>query len=207
MLIIHFKFGLLVLIQIIVWICVFFISNSLLGINPNSLELKTIRILSIIVIIFILWNLKPLENQLMFIIPLTTNKITFLNDLFDDSDFTDIVYIRKSEFTWFHFNDFKEITDFLETLYHDKCYIITFDLILNPELYCIGEPSLNLGIPILITKDSNPWLISKYLVEKIRICCDSYHLDEEIFSPEVSSSPRVLVRYREINLFLNTKLN
>lgn len=111
----------------------------------------------------------------------------------DDNDLTDIIYIRNSEFTWFHFNDFKEISDFLGLLYHDKCYIITFDLILNPELYIMGEPSLNLGSPILITKDSNPWLLSKYIVERIRICCESYA--EEMFSQEISTGPRVLVRW------------
>lgn len=67
----------------------------------------------------------------------------------------------------------------------------------------MGDPSLVLSKPILITKQSNPWLISNYLVERIKLTCNSFYLEDQLFSKEndIQTGPRVLVRYREINLF------
>ena len=50
--IIYLQFGLFQLAQIIIWIIVFFLSNFLLGINPDNTQFKVIRAMGIIVIIF-----------------------------------------------------------------------------------------------------------------------------------------------------------
>lgn len=110
------------------------------------------------------------------------------------------MYIRNSYITWFHFNDFKEINEILDTLQPNKPYIMSFDLIIDRLGFQLGDPSIILGKPILISKDSNPWLISNYLKERIRLACDRYALDESWLELG-NDGPGVLVKYKEITIF------
>lgn len=205
--IIYIKFGLLVLIQLIIMSIVLFASNLLIGINPNSKEMHIIRLMSIIYIIFIFYiNSNQSDINLAFIIPISSlfsqNRITLLDDWFDIDNVenpTDIIYVVNSKFTWFHFNDFKEISDFLDILEHDKIYIVSFDIILDKLSYEFGDPTIVVSKPILITKESNPWLISRFLNERIVKSCDSYGLEEDWLKLG-NDSPGILVRYKEINL-------
>ena len=171
------------------------LSNFLLGLNPNNKEMFIIRILSILVIIFILYY-NSLEHIISkaWIIPLSIGKITFLEDLFKDDEDYNIFYLRKPELVWFNFGDFKEIMNLLSLLESDKAYIVTFDLILDQSGYQLGDPSIILGPPILISKDSNPWLISNYLLSKLVKSCNSYDLDDQT---DVS----ILIKYREFNFY------
>jgi hypothetical protein len=190
---------------------VLFASNLLIGINPNSKEMHIIRLMSIIYIIFIFYiNSNQSDINLAFIIPISSlisqTKITFINDCFDQDDEnqsyenqSDIIYFRNSNFIWFHFNDIQEINDFLDLLDHDKIYIVSFELIVDKLSYEFGDPTIVLSKPILITRESNPWLISKYLQGKISISCSSYGLDQEWLLLG-NDSPGVIVRYKEINL-------
>lgn len=91
LLVIYIQFGLLLLIQIIIWLLVFFGSNFLIGINPFSREMHIIRFMSIIVIIFLLYyNLIQSTIMIAFIIPLSVDRITFADEfpgaLIYDSD-------------------------------------------------------------------------------------------------------------------------
>jgi hypothetical protein len=195
--IIHIKFGLLVLISIILWFIIFLLSNFLLGLNPNNKEMFIIRILSILIIIFILYY-NSLEYTIIssFIIPLSVTKFTFLNDILNDeeSNRLDIICIRKPDFKWFNFCDFKDIMNLLSTFEDNKAYIATFDLIIDQSGYESGDPSLLLGLPILINKNSNPWLISEYVTEQVVKAINSYNLEE---NTEVS----ILVKHKEIRIF------
>jgi hypothetical protein len=195
--IIHIKFGLLVLISIIVWSIIFLLSNFLLGLNPNNKEMFIIRIISILVIIFILYY-NSLEYGIItsLIIPLSINKITYLEDILNEKEnyHLNIFFLRKPNLLWLSFSDYKEIMNLLCLLDHNKAYIVTFDLILDQSGYQLGDPSIILGSPILISKDSNPWLISKYLSSKVVKSCNSYDLNDQT---EVS----ILVKYREIIVF------
>jgi hypothetical protein len=104
---IYIHLGLLVVTQIIIWTLVYFISDFLIKINPSR-EMLIIKIMSIIVIIFILyWNRNHTYIITSFIIPLSVNKRTFIDDLEIEPNPNDIYYIRKCYITWFHFNDFK----------------------------------------------------------------------------------------------------
>lgn len=193
--IIQIKFGSLVLISIIVWSIIFLLSNFLLGLNPNNKEMFIIRILSILIII-LYYNSLEYTIISSLIIPLSINKITFLEDILKDEEnyHFNIFYLRKPNLVWLSFGDIKEIMNLLCLLDNNKAYIVTFDLILDQSGYQLGDPSIILGSPILISKDSNPWLISNYLVSKVVKSCDSYDLNDQ---SEVS----VLVKYREIIVF------
>jgi len=96
----------------------------------------------------------------------------------------------------FNFCDFKDVQDFLDNLDHDKAYVLTFDLITDKSGYELGNPSIILGSPILISKNSNPWLISNYLSERIKLATWSYGLEYDM-----KDGPGVIVKYREINLY------
>lgn len=70
--------------------------------------------------------------------------------------------------------------DLLSNLEKEQAYVVTFDLFVS-SLTCWEEtPSIALSKPILITKNSNPELISNYLKERLNIACDTFDLDEDV---------------------------
>ena len=86
---------------------------------------------------------------------------------------------------------------FLNTLETDKFYVVTFEFIPSMNMYDNDGPILLLGKPIIITKNSNPITISKYIKERMNIMIDAYYLNDEILSNDRS----ILVNYAKINLF------
>lgn len=81
------------------------------------------------------------------------------------------------------------------SLFEDnKAYILTFDLIIDQSGYESGDPSLILGLPILVNKNSNPWLISRYLTEQVVKAINSYNL-------ESNTELAILVKHKEIRIF------
>jgi hypothetical protein len=80
--VIFIQFGLLVFLQILIGLIVFFTSNFLSGINPFNLEYRIIRILSIILIIYILWyNSIEIAIHTSVLLPLSIDKIDYLKIL------------------------------------------------------------------------------------------------------------------------------
>jgi hypothetical protein len=57
--------------------------------------------------------------------------------------------------------------------------------------------------PLVVTKDSNSSIISKYLQSRIRLACDVYFLEksmiQEFSNPD---GPSILIKYKKIRLFL-----
>lgn len=61
---------------------------------------------------------------------------------------------------------------------------------------------INLSKPILITKESNPSLLSDFIIDRIRIASENYFLDEDIIDMlDLSEGPGVIIRYSEINIY------
>jgi hypothetical protein len=168
--------------------------------NSQNIKIRIILVKYIIIIILLkLYVNFDIVYNLAYIIPLSINKITYLEDIIKD-DQNNIFFFRDVKISRFYFSDLNEVNDFLINLDYDKSYIVTFDLILNWLNYELGEPSIILGKPILVSKDSNSKLISDFINEKVQIACDSYSLDENLFNKNLDG-PGILVRYREINLF------
>lgn len=124
---------------------------------------------------------------------MSIHKITFLEDVIPHSMFCS----SNSLITWFYFNDPFEVKDLLSDLEYEQAYVVTFDFFVSSLLCCEETPAITLSKPILITKDSNPELISNYLKERINIACDSFHLEET----SSLDGPVVVVNYSKINLF------
>jgi hypothetical protein len=129
---------------------------------------------------------------------MSLNKITYLDQILENkiliiSDpYTDILY----------FSDSLEIHQFLERLENDKVYVLSLEFILSWLTYDEDSPVITLSKPILITRNSNPRTISKFIKERIDLMIDSYFLDDEILQNLGShDGPGVLLKYREINLF------
>jgi len=107
---------------------------------------------------------------------MSINKITFLEEVIPH----DMFCFSNNLITWFFFNDKFEVMDLLSNLEKEQAYVVTFDLFVS-SLTCWEEtPSIALSKPILITKNSNPELISNYLKERLNIACDTFDLDEDV---------------------------
>lgn len=61
------------------------------------------------------------------------------------------------------------------------------------------SPVLNLSKPILVTRNSNPKLITNFIKDRIRLACDTYYLDDTIlemaeYSDNYSDKPGVSIK-------------
>jgi|HubBroStandDraft_1064217.scaffolds.fasta_scaffold22055_3 hypothetical protein len=130
---------------------------------------------------------------------MSTNKITFLHDFLPNDYKNNLIYYPESSITRFYFSDYIEVDQFLDGLDDDKLYVLSLELVYCWESYDDNSPVIVLSKPFLVTKDSNPRLISRYLQYKINIACHSYSLDEElIHAIDVVDKPGIIVRYKEI---------
>nr|YP_009487209.1 hypothetical protein [Russula abietina]AWB36111.1 hypothetical protein [Russula abietina] len=186
---IYIYFGLFVLIQIIIWLSVFFVSNFLIGVNPEHRELYLIRILSILVICFVFYyNSKQIINT-SYLLPLTIKNVSYLSDfktpiVFDNNRNEDKIYLYRVD----------NISNFLNKLDLDDNYILT--MIFYPDLinYSINIPQLVLSEPILINRNSSAAIIEKYINERINVMIDFYYLDDSILE-ETPFGPGVIFHY------------
>jgi len=129
---------------------------------------------------------------------MTIDNITYLDQLHPNKLFV----FSNPIISRFYFNDYLEVKHFLNTLEVDKTYVITFEFILSLLLFEEDSPVLILSKPILITKNSNPRIISNFIKNQVRIACDNYYLDENIMDMMIDQDgPGVIVKYNQINLF------
>jgi len=133
---------------------------------------------------------------------MSINKITYLNTILPNNLFL----FNNSSKIRLYFNDYLEIIQFLGSLEQDKVYVLTFELVVSWFLFEEDSPVLNLSKPILVTKNSNPKLIFKFINDKIRLACDTYYLDDTILemiecSNNYEDKPGVIIKYAEIKLF------
>jgi hypothetical protein len=75
-------------------------------------------------------------------------------------------------------------------------------LVISWLAYEEDSPVINLTKPILITKNSDPTLISNLIKSRIRLACDNYYLDENIMEMlNKNDGAGVIVNHTKINLF------
>ena len=95
-----------------------------------------------------------------------------------------------------------EIQIFLSKLEIDQAYVVTFEYVMSLLMYDSDGPYINLGKPILITKNSNAKIISDYIKERINLIIDTFYLDDSILNHNNNpDGPVVLMNYCKINLF------
>jgi hypothetical protein len=91
---------------------------------------------------------------------------------------------------------------FLANLEKDKAYVLIFELFLS-EFHENDIPVITLSEPILITKNSNPALISKFLINQTILASERFDLDYELIKDMRldKGAPYIRVKYNEIKLF------
>jgi hypothetical protein len=178
---VYIQFGLLVLFQIISLSIIMILSNSLLGINPYDKWLHIIKIMSILLIIFILYyNSRDILISSAFMTPLSISRISYINDL-DIPAFADFESEKIEIFSKF---TIKETTDFLNKLEDNESYIVDIRFIPNIVLWDLDAPQLSLANPVLINRNSSPVTINKFIMERLDYMVDYYYLDDAIISKE-----------------------
>lgn len=152
--------------------------------------------------------------NLSFIIPLSINKkfkteintrsmsysinrITYLDDFFKN----DICIFTNSHFGILEFSDNLEIKNFLSELNEDQIYVVILEFIYSSLTYDEDGPIINLSKPILVTKNSNPDMLSKFIHSRINECVNTFYLDDSLFyTGNKNDRPVVKIKYNEINI-------
>jgi hypothetical protein len=131
---------------------------------------------------------------------MSINKITYLQDVIPNKYFVFSEY----EHTIFYFSDSLDINLFLRELEIDKVYVVTFELVISEFVDEINPPVITLSKPILITKNSNPLIISKFINNQLIQADNNFNLDYDSLvnmRNAGKSVPYILVKYNQINLF------
>jgi hypothetical protein len=129
---------------------------------------------------------------------MTINNITFLSSIYPHG----LLFFNNPTTTRFYFSDYLDVKLFLDSLEIDKTYVISFEFIVSWLSYDEKSPVFTLSEPILITKNSNPRVISNFISKQITKACDYYLLDEAILEMIIyPDGPGVIAKYNEINLF------
>jgi hypothetical protein len=129
---------------------------------------------------------------------MSISKITYLDQIITYKLFV----FSSFEFLHLHFCDEVEISLFLKNLDIDQTYVLTLELWLSEDTCEEDPPVITLCKPILITKSSNPTLISKFILNQISLADNRFNLDYDLIkNMALSGGPFVLVKYNKINLF------
>jgi hypothetical protein len=132
---------------------------------------------------------------------MSINKITYLDQFHTCKQFIFADYLSHP----LYFSDFIEVKQFLELLEYDKVYVLTLDFIINifSDEDIDENPVISLTKPILVTRNSNSILISKFILNRI------YKIDEDLdLNLDVlkdirifNGPPYIFIKYNQINLF------
>ena len=193
---------------------------NLIG-DPKNVFLRLIQLISLAFIVFvIIINLKLLifgDNlyKFAFIIPLSTNikfkteintrsmsisinRITYLEDFIEH----DICIFNDCHFRILEFSDNLEIKDFLSELRDDQIYAVILEFVYSSLTYSDEGPTILLSKPIIITKNSNPDMLSKFIHDRINNCINTFYLDDSLFyTGNKNDRPGVIIKFNQINLF------
>lgn len=129
---------------------------------------------------------------------MSINKITCL-DQFHPNTFS--VFTNPSHYM-LETLSLSEFKDFIDSLEAEKAYVATFYFLTSWYTYDEDDPGISLTKPIIITKNSNPILISNLISNRIGVIISNYYFDDGILDnlgkPE---GPGVIIKYIEINIF------
>lgn len=113
---------------------------------------------------------------------MSINKINFYFDHYNE----EFLYMDKPLLEIIFFDDQNDLEVFLEKLDEDKVYVIIVEFISDYSKDTV-ESDVFLGPPFLISRKSNPWLISNYIKNQIDI-------------KNISDNSIYLFRYQELNI-------
>jgi hypothetical protein len=103
----------------------------------------------------------------------SNTNITFLSEQVKNKKLFKIGYYHYFKIPNLELNVLK---DFLQLLDFNKAYIV-LPILAKEEITGSG-PILSLSKQILVTRDSNPIIISNFLLQQIEMACESYGISE-----------------------------
>lgn len=119
---------------------------------------------------------------------MNTNRIIYLSELTSQVN----CYITNTESCIFYFNDSLEVTKFLDQLVEEQIYVVTFLLTYEldgshlsnskeKDIICNSEniPYIILSEGILVASNSDPKLISNFILSKLSLATSMYNLNED----------------------------
>lgn len=171
--IIFIKFGVLAFLQILIWISVFFISNFLLGFNPQNLEYKIIKIMSLIVIGVIIFVNSNTTEIMAFSFPFSFFNVTKLIDC-EGYNHTRSVLIKGALYQW----DKENVAKLLTKLEEGKIYTSTIEFVQDYSLYDDYDPypKLLISDPIVIISKSDPEILSGYIYNQLNKVKNTFNI-------------------------------
>jgi hypothetical protein len=132
---------------------------------------------------------------------MSINRITYLDQIHTCKYFIFADYLSHP----LYFADFIEVKQFLELLEYDKIYVLTLDLIVTnfSDEDIDDNPVISLTNPILVTRNSNPILISKFILNRIYKVDDHLDLNLDLLRDIrlFNGPPYILIKYNQINLY------
>lgn len=190
---IYIKLGVLTLFQTLLWSLVFFISNTLLGINPYSKEFITIKWISVFILCLILYNTQTFDISVSALLPFTVKDISFRRD-YDFNYLYDSKPLTRT-FKLYEFYDYFNVSEFLLSLDKKSEYVL--DIYFVPD-YTIQNNELPLyptRDSVFINRNSTPWIINSYIWIELENATNLLDLDYE-------NTPPYVVRfvYRKITI-------
>lgn len=179
LLFIYIHFGVLTLIQIILCIIVFLLSNLLMGINPFSKELYIIRLLSLFTIICILYyNSITYSIVTVSILPLSIKRIHY----YDEFRVSKNIDSNSKKETFLVFKDIeKQISNFLFKLDFNDNFIVILEFIPKNRYFELDAPLILLSKPIIINRFSSAKTISHFIYEKLDFMMYFYEFNSYTF--------------------------
>lgn len=133
-----------------------------------------------------------------FILPLSINKISYLDELGSDN----IIYIDPN-FSSERFYLFKvnETSDFLNKLDINDNYIAIIEFIPEISEYKIDAPQMILSKPFMINSFSSETTLTKFIFERLNYMVDYYYLDDSIILDcKDRTGPAVIITYSKFYL-------
>ena len=157
-----------------------------------------IRLMSILVIIFILYyNSNNISFELMVLLPFSIDKITYLHEL---DKKVEIHTCESKEYPFYFFENHK-LSDWIQLLDHNENYVVTMELIPDSDSHKFEDPQLFISKPFLINHHSSITTISKFMAERVSHAIRYYDLDDFIFTEKVDGiTPVVILRYVKIKI-------
>lgn len=190
--VIYHLLGLLVLIQILIGLIVFFTSNFLSGIYPFNIDYRIIRILSIIYIIYFLWyNSIEIIIHTSVLLPLSIDKIDYLKNL---NRFVKME--QKIEEKRLLIFELYKIQDFVNNLEEDNNYIVYIEFHPSMQYNILDAPQLIITEAFLINKLSSPTTIIGHIQDRLFYMADYFYMDDSLVTENLGESgPFILIKY------------
>jgi hypothetical protein len=150
--------------------------------------------------LILLSSLENLGINYKIINTMSITNITYLQDIIPHKYFVFSEY----DYTIFYFSDSLDIKLFLRELQIDKVYVVTFELIISELIDNDNPPVITLSKPIVVTRNSNPLIIAKFINNQIVQADNNFNLDYELLINMRNAGktvPYIIVKYATINLF------